>query len=52
MKGKTLYILYKFDIDKEELISDGPYIKKDEAYHKMNTLLKRGICSWVVVYNG
>ena len=52
MKGKTLYILYKFDIDKEELISDGPYIKKDEAYHKMNTFLKKGICSWVVVYNG
>ena len=52
MKGKTLYILYKFDIDKEELVSDGPFVKKVEAYNKMNSLLKKGICSWVVVYNG
>ena len=52
MKGKTLYILYKFDIKKEELMSDGPFLKKDEAYNKMNRLLKKGICSWVVVYNG
>ena len=52
MKGKTLYILYKFDIHNEELASDGPYLKKDEVYKKMNGLLKKGICSWVVVYNG
>jgi hypothetical protein len=52
MKGKTLYILYKFDITNEELMSDGPFLKKDEAYTKMNTFLKKGICSWVVVYNG
>jgi GTP-dependent phosphoenolpyruvate carboxykinase len=52
MRGKTLYILYKFDIYKEELISDGPFMKKDEAYNKMNLLLKKGVCSWVVVYNG
>jgi len=52
MKGKTLYILYKFDISNEELMSDGPFLKKDEAYTKMNGLLKKGICSWVVVYNG
>ena len=52
MKGKTLYILYKFDLGNEELVSDGPYLKKDEAYNKMNGLLKKGICSWVVVYNG
>jgi hypothetical protein len=52
MKGKTLYILYKFDINKEELLSDGPYLKKDEAYNKMHSFLKKGICSWVVVYNG
>ena len=52
MKGKTLYILYKFDICNEELVSDGPFMKKDEAYNKMNLLLKKGICSWVVVYNG
>jgi len=52
MKGKTLYILYKFDIQNEELASDGPYLKKDEVYKKMNGLLKKGICSWVVVYNG
>tara|TARA_R100000008_G_C3479053_1_gene112886 strand:- start:239 stop:448 length:210 start_codon:yes stop_codon:yes gene_type:complete len=52
VKGKTLYILYKFDINNEELVSDGPFLKKDEAYNKMNGLLKKGICSWVVVYNG
>jgi hypothetical protein len=52
MKGKTLYLLYKFDISNEELVSDGPFLKKDEAYAKMNGFLKKGICSWVVVYNG
>ncbi len=52
IKGKTLYILYRFDIQSEELASDGPYLKKDEAYQKMNGFLKEGICSWVVVYNG
>jgi len=52
MKGKTLYILYQFDMNKEELTSDGPYLNKDDAYSKMNTFLKKGVCSWVVVYNG
>ena len=52
VRGNTLYILYKFDINNEELVSDGPFLKKDEAYNKMNRLLKKGICSWVVVYNG
>jgi len=52
LKGKTLYILYKFDVSNEELMSDGPFMKKDEAYNKMNLLLQKGICSWVVVYNG
>ena len=52
MRGKTLYIVYKFDIKEEKLVSDGPFAKKDEAYNKMNHLLKKGICSWVVVYNG
>jgi len=52
MRGKTLYIVYKFDISEEKLVSDGPFAKKDEAYNKMNHLLKKGICSWVVVYNG
>jgi hypothetical protein len=51
-KGKSLYILYKFDMYKEELMSDGPFLKKDEAYNKMHGFLKKGICSWVVVYNG
>jgi|TARA_Y100000310_G_scaffold40901_1_gene38353 hypothetical protein len=51
-KGKRLYIVYKFDIQREEMISDGPYLEKDDAYKKMNGFLKKGICSWVVVYNG
>ena len=51
MKGKQLYILYKYDLAKEEMASEGPFLKKDEAYDKMNNFLKRGVCSWVVVYN-
>ena len=51
MRNKTLYILYKFDILKEEMMSEGPFIKKDEAYEKMNGFLKKGVCSWVVAYN-
>ena len=51
-KGKELYILYKFDTNKEEMVSEGPFLKKNEAYDKMNTLLKEGVCSWVVLYNG
>jgi len=52
VRGKKLYILYKFDIENEDLVSDGPYLNKDEAYTKMNRFLGEGICSWVVVYNG
>lgn len=52
MKGKTLYILYQFDMNKDELVSDGPYLKKEEAYNHMHRFLKKGICAWVVVYNG
>jgi len=51
-KGKKLYILYKFDANNEEMMSEGPFLKKNEAYNKMNDLLKEGICSWVVFYNG
>lgn len=51
-KGKRLYIVYKFDMHREEMVSDGPYLEKDSAYNKMNGFLKKGICSWVVVYNG
>ena len=51
-KGKELYILYKFDINNKEIMSEGPFLKKNEAYDKMNTFLKDGICSWVVIYNG
>jgi len=52
IKGKILYILYKFDMEKEELTSDGPFLSKDDAYEKMNGFLQKGVCSWVVVYNG
>ena len=51
-KGKRLYIVYKFDIQREEMVSEGPYLEKDDAYNQMNGFLKKGICSWVVVYNG
>jgi len=35
-------------------LSDVPmtYMTREEAYNKMNDLLKEGICSWVVFYNG
>ena len=33
-KGKELYILYKFDTSKEEMVSEGPFLKKNEAYDK------------------
>ena len=36
IRGKKVYILYKFDIENENLVSDGPYLNKDEAYKKMN----------------
>jgi len=39
-------------MEKEELTSDGPYLHKDDAYNKMNGFLQKGVCSWVVVYNG
>ena len=52
MRGKTLYILYKYDLESEELVSDGPFLSKDEAYEKMNSFLQQKVCSWVVVYNG
>jgi len=50
-KGKPLYILYKFDISINETMSEGPFIDKDKVYKKMNSLLRKGVCSWVVIYN-
>lgn len=52
LRGKTLYILYKYDLDSEELASDGPFLSKNEAYEKMNSFLQQNVCSWVVVYSG
>ena len=51
MRGKKVYILYKFDMKAQELVSDGPFLNKNDAYNKMQESLGKGVCSWVVVYN-
>lgn len=50
-KGRVLYIVYKYDISEEKMVSEGPFVKKNEAYKIMTGFLKDGLCSWVVVYN-
>jgi len=50
-KGRVLYIVYKYDISEEEMVSEGPFVKKNEAYTIMTGFLQDGLCSWVVVYN-
>jgi len=51
MRGRKVYILYKFDMRAQELVSDGPFLNKTDAYNKMRECLGKGVCSWVVVYN-
>jgi|TARA_R110000824_G_scaffold170446_1_gene347830 hypothetical protein len=50
-KGRPLYIVYRYSLSDEDMVSEGPFIKKDEAYDMMTGFLKEGLCSWVVVYN-
>ena len=46
-----LFLVYVFDTDNNNLVSDGPFNNFNEAYNIMQSKLSAGICSWVVTYN-
>tara|TARA_Y100000593_G_C4068410_1_gene217930 strand:+ start:299 stop:517 length:219 start_codon:yes stop_codon:yes gene_type:complete len=51
-KHKKLFIVRYQDLSQEEIHNDGPYTDEAVASEKLSALLKRGVCSWVVSYNG
>ena len=48
---KIFIVRYK-DSTVGEIHNEGPYNDVDVATEKLNALLKRGVCSWVVSYKG
>ena len=45
--------LVRFHDDESNAIqNDGPFSKEDEATEILNSYLRKGICSWLVSYNG
>ena len=45
--------LVRFHDDENNVIqNDGPFSKEGEATEILNSYLRKGICSWLVSYNG
>jgi hypothetical protein len=51
-KYKKLFIVRYQDLSKEQIHNEGPYTDEAIASEKVSALLKKGVCSWVVSYNG
>tara|TARA_R110002020_G_scaffold475443_1_gene710041 strand:- start:781 stop:1017 length:237 start_codon:yes stop_codon:yes gene_type:complete len=53
LDGKYHMFLVRYhDDDSNTIQNDGPYTKEEEANTILNSYLKKGICSWLVRYNG
>jgi hypothetical protein len=48
---KTFILRYQ-DLAEGDIHNDGPYNSESVAIEKLNSFLKKGICSWLVSYNG
>jgi len=49
---KAAYIMRWVDPENNEIINKGPYSSESKAIAEQNAKLLKGICSWLVVYNG
>ena len=49
---RRVFLLRYEDAEKEEIRNEGPFANKEKAIEKLNFFLKKGICSWLVTYNG
>jgi len=49
---KAAYILRWIDPENNEINNNGPYSSESKAIAEQNAKLLKGICSWLVVYNG
>ena len=47
-----VFLLRYWKKDIQTVCNDGPYADEKEAHKVLAEYLKKGICSWVVTYNG
>ena len=47
-----MFIVRFHDDESNAVQNDGPYSEEEKATEILNSYLKRGICSWLVSYNG
>tara|TARA_Y100000593_G_C4288166_1_gene326758 strand:- start:418 stop:624 length:207 start_codon:yes stop_codon:yes gene_type:complete len=46
-----VFLLRYQDTEKEEIRNEGPFSDEESAFERLNSFLKKGICSWLVAYN-
>jgi len=47
-----MFLVRYHDEESNAVQNDGPHSKEEEAVAVLSGYLKRGICSWLVSYNG
>jgi uncharacterized protein YprB with RNaseH-like and TPR domain len=47
-----MFLVRYHDEENNMVQNDGPHSKEEEAVAILSSYLKRGICSWLVSYNG
>tara|TARA_Y100000310_G_C20328673_1_gene644197 strand:+ start:74 stop:295 length:222 start_codon:yes stop_codon:yes gene_type:complete len=47
---KTFLLRYR-DAQKDAILHEGPFSDEDAAKERLNSLLRNGVCSWLVSYN-
>ena len=48
---KKTYLL-RYESESGDYLQEGPFSNEEIAVEKLNLLLKAGVCSWLVSYNG
>jgi len=46
-----IYLLRYQDLEDEQIKNEGPFANEDSAKDRLNSFLRKGICSWLVAYN-
>jgi len=50
--GVRVFIVRYKDLIEGEIHNEGPYQNESVATEKLNSFLKKGVCSWLVTYDG
>jgi hypothetical protein len=50
--GKKRFLLRWHDDEDNEVYSKGPFYNEQKAIRALNDDLRRGVCSWLVSYDG